>query len=281
MIESTTDTATTFDGLDQFRRRWLPDGTPRAAMLMVHGIGEHSGRYEHVGASFAEAGVDVLAYDQRGFGKSGGERGHVDAFDDFLSDVEPLIAERRELGVPVILLGHSLGGLVVTAYLVSDRPQPDLAVLSSPALAAELPGWQRAGAPVLGAIAPKLKIPADFDGSILSRDVQVQQDYENDPLRVPFSTSRLGREILRKMKAVATSLDRLRIPTYVFHGADDTLVPPSASEPLESLPNVTRRVWPGLRHECLNEPERDDVIAEVVAWLDVQLAGSDAEVAGD
>ena len=249
-------------------------------MLLVHGIGEHSGRYEHVGAAFAAAGIDVLAYDQRGFGETGGERGHVDKFDDYLDDVEPLIAERRELGVPVILLGHSLGGLVSTAYLVSDRPQPDFAVLSSPALAADLPPWQRAGAPLLGALLPKLKVPADFDGNVLSRDARVQQEYENDPLRVPTSTARLGREILRAMRTVGTSLDRLRVPTYVLHGESDSLVPVDASKPLESLPNVTRRVWPGLRHECLNEPERNEVIGEVVAWLDTQISVS-TEAAGD
>lgn len=271
MIESTTATATTSDGLDQFRRRWSPTGAARAAMVLVHGIGEHAERYEHVGAAFAKAGIDVLAHDQRGFGRSGGSRAYVDSFDDYLADLEPLMADRRELGVPVILLGHSLGGLVATAYLVSDRPQPDFAVLSAPALAAKLPGWQRAGAPLLGTLVPKMKVPADFDGSLLSRDPEVQQEYENDPLRVPASTARLGREILRTMKTVATSLDRLRVPTYVLHGADDALVPMSASEPLESLPNVERRVWPGLRHECFNEPERDDVIGAVVAWLEARL----------
>lgn len=249
-------------------------------MLLVHGIGEHSGRYEHVGAAFAEAGVDVLAFDQRGFGETDGPRGHVDDFDHFLADVEPLIADRRQLGIPVILLGHSLGGLVATAYLVGDRPQPDLAVLSAPALAAQLPTWQRAGAPILGALVPKLKIPADFDGSILSRDEQVQVDYETDPLRVPSSTARLGREILRTMNAVSTSLDRVRVPTYVLHGAADTLVRPEASYPLESLPNVTRRVWPHLRHECFNEPESDEVIAEVVEWLDGQLSAAGSESTG-
>ncbi len=246
-------------------------------MLLVHGIGEHCGRYEHVGDAFAKAGVDVLAYDQRGFGESEGERGHIETFDEYLADVEPLIADRRELGVPVVLFGHSLGGLVCTAYLLGERPQPDYAVLSSPALAADLPAWQRVGAPILGAVAPKLRVPADFDGSILSRDRQVQIDYENDPLRVPSSTARLGREILRTMQAVATSLDRLRVPTYVLHGAADKLVPSSASEPLESLPNVTRRVWADLRHECLNEPEQNDVIAEIVTWLDDQLASTPSE----
>ncbi len=241
-------------------------------MVLVHGIGEHSGRYEHVGGAFAEAGVDVLAHDQRGFGRSGGTRAYVESFDDYLADVEPLIADRRTLGVPVILMGHSLGGLVSASYLLSSRPQPDLAVLSSPALAAELPGWQRASAPVLGSIIPKLKIPADFDGSVLSRDPDVQRAYEEDPLRVPVTTARLGREILHGMTRVNTHLDRLELPTYVFHGSDDTLVPPSASAPLEVLPNVTHRLWPGLRHECLNEPEHEQVLAEIIAWLDTQIA---------
>jgi alpha-beta hydrolase superfamily lysophospholipase len=270
--ESTTETGVTSDGLEQLRRRWVPSQAPRGALLLVHGIGEHSGRYEHVGAAFAEAGIDVLAFDQRGFGRSGGRRAYVNSFDDYLADVEALLAERRAAGVPVILLGHSLGGLVATSYLVSDRPQPDFAVLSSPALSAEMPRWQQVLAPVLGTVIPRLKVSADFDGSILTRDPAEQTAYEEDPLRVAASTARLGREVLRAMKTVGTSLDRLRLPTYVLHGGDDTLVPPSASEPLASLPNVTRRVWDGLRHECLNEPERAEVLSEIIAWITSQLA---------
>lgn len=258
------------DGLVQLRRRWEVD-SPRAAMLLVHGIGEHSGRYEHVGRAFADAGIDVLAHDQRGFGRSGGRRGFVDRFADYLDDVEALLLRRRELDVPVVLMGHSLGGLVSTAYLVSRRPQPDLAVLSAPALAAELPRWQRLTAPIAGTIIPGLRIPADFDGSLLSRDPEVQQAYETDPLRVPTSTARLGREILRTMERTSSRLDRIRVPAYVFHGTDDALVPPSASEPLADVDGVTRRVWPGLRHEAMNEPERDEVIAEIIAWLDDRL----------
>jgi len=241
-------------------------------MLLVHGIGEHSGRYEHVGSAFAEAGIDVVSFDQRGFGRTAGRRGHVDTFDEFLADIEDLLAERRSLDVPVVLMGHSLGGLISTKYLVSDRPSPDLAVLSAPALAAEIPRWQRVVAPLLGTIAPNLRIPADFDGSVLSRDEEVQVAYENDPLRVATSTARLGRESLHAMKEVNMTLDRLTVPTYVLHGSQDTLVPVSASEPLEILPNVTRRVWDGLRHECLNEPEGDAVIAGIVAWIDGQLS---------
>lgn len=271
MITSTIEFAQTHDGVEQFLRRWTPDRETQAAMVLIHGIGEHSGRYEHVGAAFAAAGIDVVAPDQRGFGRTGGRRGHVEHFDHFVADVEPLIADRRELGVPVVLMGHSLGGLVATAYLVGDRPQPDLAVLSAPALAARLPGWKRALAPALGTIAPGVRIPADFDGSLLSRDADVQVAYETDPLRVKASTARLGREVLTAMASTSRRLDRLRVPTYVLHGSDDALVPLRATDRIAELELVTRRVWPELRHECLNEPERDQVLAETVAWIDRHL----------
>ncbi|WP_420452754.1 lysophospholipase [Ilumatobacter sp.] len=271
MITSTEHISRTRDGVQQLRRRWSPIGEPRAAMLIVHGIGEHSGRYEHVGSGFAAAGIDVVAHDQRGFGRSGGDRGHVDSFDDLVDDVDALIVERRELGHPTVLMGHSMGGLVVAAHLTGERPQPDLAVLSAPALAARIPAWQRALAPTLGTLLPRLSVPADFDGALLSRDPRVQTAYEADPLRVPSSSARLGREILRTMGSVAGSLDRIDVPTYVLHGSDDALVPPEASGALGELDVVTRRVWDGLRHECLNEPERDDVIAEIVDWLELHL----------
>lgn len=271
VIESTSHFGAAADGRVQFRRRWRPE-SPRAAMLLVHGIGEHSGRYEHVGAAFAAAGIDVLAHDQRGFGHTEGRRAFIEHFDEFLHDVEVLIDERRSLGVPVILMGHSLGGLVATAYLVSEHPQPDLAVLSAPALDAVAPAWQRKAAPVLGKVSPKLHIKAAFDGSVLSRDEAVQRAYEEDPLRVNGSTAALGRAILAAMDETGSRLERLRVPTYVLHGDADTLVLPSASEPLAELPGVTRRVWPGLRHEAMNEPEHPEVIGEITTWIEGRLA---------
>lgn len=241
-------------------------------MLIVHGIGEHSGRYEHVGSFFAERGIDTLSYDQRGFGQSGGRRAFVKSFDQYLDDVEALLELRREAGLPVILLGHSLGGLVVTTYLTSDRPQPDLAVISAPALEADVPGWQKLFAPVLGRLLPKQHIPAKIDGELLSRDVEVQQAYVNDPLVIAGATAGLGHEIFTTMASTSAALDRIRVPAYVLHGAEDRLVPLSASEALGQLPGVTRKVWDGLRHECMNEPEQADVLAGIAAWLDSELA---------
>lgn len=271
-MPAVTSLDATRDGLTQLRRHWAVE-TPVAAMLLVHGIGEHTGRYEHVGDHFAAKGIDVLAADNRGHGQSGGKRGHVDSFDQFLDDVEDLLVERRTLGVPVVLFGHSLGGLICSTYLVSDRPQPDLAVLSAPALGAEVPAWQRIAAPVMHRIAPSLFIKGPIDGSILSRDPEVGAAYESDPLRVPGATAGLGQAIFTTMAATSASLDALQVPTYVLHGAADELVPPRFSAPLADVEGVTYRSWPGLRHECLNEPEQVEVMDEIAAWLLEQLAG--------
>lgn len=250
-------------------------------MVMIHGIGEHSGRYGHIGAAFAAAGIDVVMADNRGHGQTGTDRGYVESFDEFLDDIEDLLADRREFGVPVVLLGHSLGGLIAARYLVSPRPQPDLAILSAPALDADVPRWQRVAAPVLSRIAPKVFVPSEIDASALTRDPEIQEAYVNDPLRVGGATARLGHEIFGAMDYTRRSLNQLRTPTYVLHGAADTIVPPSASEPLATLDGVTRRVWPGLLHECFNEPEWRDVVAEALAWAEPNLVVVGGELPAD
>jgi alpha-beta hydrolase superfamily lysophospholipase len=251
-------------------RHWsVPD--PKASVVVVHGIGEHSGRYRHVGAFLAAHGFDVLAFDNRGFGQSGGRRAHVDSFDQYLDDVEDVLARRRLLGVPVVLMGHSLGGLIVATYLTTSRPQPDLAILSAPALAAHVPRWQRVAAPLLSRIAPRFFVPSTIDAALLSRDPAVQAAYLADPLVSSSATARLGNEIFVRMASTSATLAAIRVPTYVLHGGADNLVPLAASDAVAALPVAQRRVWPGLRHECMNEPEHGDVLAAVVNWLDAQL----------
>lgn len=270
MTASTATFGTTRDGLTQRRRHWVAE-EPKAAILLVHGIGEHSGRYEHVGDALSDAGYDVVGFDQRGFGETGGRRAFVNDFSEYTDDVADLLAERRELGVPVVLMGHSLGGLIAATLLVGDGPHPDFAVLSAPALSAEIPRWQRVAAPLLSRVAPTFHVKSDFNGSILSRDPEVQAAYDNDPLRVNGTTAALGQQTIAAMDATSKNIDRITMPTYVLHGADDALVPPAASEPIGRLDNVTRKVWPGLRHECLNEPEWPAVLAEIITWLDARL----------
>lgn len=271
---STTELAATRDGLTQLRRYWKV-ADPKAAVLLVHGIGEHSGRYEHVGGFLAARGFDVLGFDNRGFGQSGGRRAFVNSFDEYLDDVEDLMANRRELGVPVVLLGHSLGGLIGATYLASSRPAPDLGVLSAPALAAIIPRWRRVLAPILSRIAPKLFLKSKIEGELLSRDTEVQDKYLTDPLVIAGSTAGLGAAILRTMTDTTDRVAAITVPTYVLHGAEDRLVPPSASAPLAALSNVTYRLWDGLRHECFNEPEQVEVMTAMAEWLETKLESSD------
>lgn len=259
-------------GLKQLRRRWRADGDAKAVVLVLHGISEHSGRYEHVGRQLAAAGMHVVAYDHQGHGESGGTHGFVERFERFLDDVEDHLANVASLGLPVVLLGHSMGGLIAASYCISDRPQPDLLVLSAPALAAEVPDWQRKFAPRLSTSLPTLYVPAEFDGTILSRDPAVGAAYDADPLIKPGATARLGDELFRAMAATTGNLHQLQVPAYVLHGGADRLVPPSASEPLEGLKGVTRVVAPGLAHETLNEPEGPQYLADAIEWIENQLA---------
>lgn len=274
---SSVDRGLTRDGLQQLRRRWQPPEAPVAAVLLIHGLGEHSGRYEHVGRWLADAGYDVVAIDQRGFGRSGGRRGYVDSFDRFLDDVEDQLAELRTLGVPVVLFGHSMGGLVCADYATSGRPLPDVLVLSGPALGANVPAVRRLLAPVLGRVLPRLRIPSQIEGDVLSRDPAVGEAYLTDPDNLLFVTARLGAEFIARGPQVVARLDRLSIPTLVLHGGDDRLVPPSASAPLAGRPGVVREVLPGLRHEILNEPEHPQVLLRIVDWVEQALGVPDAD----
>ncbi len=259
------------DGGTQLRRHWAPTGEPRAAVVLVHGIAEHSGRYLHVGAALAEAGFDVLTFDNRGFGQSEGKRGHIDSFDRFSADVGAAIVEQRAHGVPVVLIGHSLGGLISTGHLVRGVDLPDLAVLSAPAIAAEVPAWQRVLAPIMAKVMPSLFVPGKTDGALLSRDVAVQQAFVDDPLRVGGATAGFGTAAFDEMELASSGIPSISLPLYVIHGGDDELVPTASSEAYTALPNATRRVWDGLRHECFNEPEGPEVIAEMIAWIDANL----------
>lgn len=263
---SVEEVVTNRAGVDQLRRSWNAVN-PHASVLIVHGIAEHSGRYEHVGSTFAAAGYDARAIDLQGFGRSGGKRGHVDSFENYLDDVEDNLAELRAAGTPVVLFGHSMGGLISFRYAVSGRPLPDVLLLSGPALGAEVPAWQRIAAPIMGRLAPKLFIKSEFDGALLSTDPDVGAAYEADPLRVAGATARLGRELFDSMRIANERLDKLSIPTLVMHGGDDGIVPKEHTAPIGAQLTAERVVLPGLRHEILNEPSWKDTIQTMIEFV--------------
>jgi len=242
-------------------------------MLLIHGLGDHSGRFEHAGDHLAAAGVDVHAFDLRGNGGSGGRRGHVDRWSQLHDDLDDRLLAMRQgaAGRPLVLYGHSMGGLVALGYLLEDRAKPDLVVLTSPGLDSALPEWKKTLARVLGRIVPTLPIPNGIDGSTLSRDPGVAAKVAVDPACATASTTRFGAEALAEQARVRRDHARLTLPTLVLHGRDDGLVPATASEVLATLPNVERRTYPGLRHELHNEPEGPAILDEVIGWLRARI----------
>lgn len=272
--EHTEDFELTADGLAIRTMRWHSLQPAWAALLLVHGLGEHAGRYDHVARQMAGAGIEVHAYDHRGFGASGGTRAYVARWSILHDDLAERLADARATSgdLPLVLYGHSMGGLIVLGYVLADepRPLPDLLVLTSPGLDSTIAAWKQALAPILGRIAPRLRLPNGFRTGDLSRDPAVDARVADDPLCLGSSTTRLGAEAFAEQARVRVILaDRgpLPVPTYVIHGADDPIVPVAASAPLAGRSNVTRRVYPGLRHETHNEPEGAAVIDETITWL--------------
>jgi alpha-beta hydrolase superfamily lysophospholipase len=274
-MPSTTTDLVARDGTRLVTRHWVPGGEPWAAMLIVHGAAEHSGRYERTGGLVAASGVDSHALDLRGHGGSGGTRGDVERWSDFLDDIELALGKVRQSqpALPLVLLGHSMGGLLCLDYATAGRPAPDLLVLCSPGLGDRLPAWQHAMVPILARVSPRAVVPNAWRSGVLSRDPEVGRAIDADPLVLTGLTMRLGAEGFAAQKRVSSAIDRLTIPTYVVHGGDDRFVPSEVSAPLERLPVVTRVVVPGLRHETLNEPEGPEVVAGIVAWLRERTTG--------
>jgi alpha-beta hydrolase superfamily lysophospholipase len=253
---------------------WPAAGEPWAVALIVHGLGEHGGRYGPVARALTAAGIEVHAYDHRGFGGSAGPRAYVERWSIYHDDLDVRITALREThpGMPLILYGHSMGGLVALGYVLADvpRPMPDLLVLSAPGIEATVPGWKRRLAAALTNVVPRMRLANGLAEDGLSRDPAIRAAADADPLCQSTSTVRLGAEAFREQERVQAALAATRalpVTTYVFHGSADPIVPVTATVRLEGRPNVTRRVHDGLRHECHHEPEHEDVLAEVVAWI--------------
>lgn len=269
------ETARARDGTALATYRWPAARDAWASVLIVHGLGEHAGRHRSTAEGLAAGGLAVFAFDLRGFGASAGRRAWVGEWSDLHQDVgERLAAIREESPArPVVLYGHSLGGLIALGAVLDGRAAPDLLVLSAPALAADLPLPKMLAAQVLGRVAPTIEIPNGLDGSVLSSDPGIGRAYAADPLCHHRTTARFAVLGLAAQARAIDRLSELRLPTLVIHGGDDRLVPPRVSEPLAALPSVTRRVYPGLRHETHNEADGPRVLAEVVDWIRGRIRG--------
>lgn len=273
-----TGSITTSDGTRLFTQRWQADAA-RAAVLLVHGYAEHSGRYAHVARYLQARGTSVYTYDQRGFGRSDGRRALVTSFDRLLDDLQRVIDRtRRHLSddVPLFLMGHSMGGAVCALYAIERTQAFQGLILSSPAVEVDddIAPVLRHLAGVIGRLAPTLPTIRTPDDAI-SRDPAVIAAAEADPLnyhgRVLAGT---GAAFLRAAQRIQTHMAAIALPLLVFHGTADKLTDPGASRMLYEQarsPDKTLNLYDGLYHETLNEPEKEQVLADIVDWLDARV----------
>jgi alpha-beta hydrolase superfamily lysophospholipase len=272
-------TTRTRDGLDLFRQDWPSDGA-RGTIVIVHGLGEHIARYAHVAASLNGRGWNVVGYDHRGHGRSPGGRGRLAAGDDLLADLAAVVdAVRGEVEGPLVLLGHSLGGLVAARFVSGgvESPKPDwhrvidALALSSPALAISMTPLQRVLLATLGPIAPDLAVSNGIAPGSVSRSATTVAAYESDPLVHDRVTARLTRFIVDGGRRVRELAPVWTVPTLLLYAGRDRCVLPSASAEFAAAapPGVVdAREFAGLFHEIFNEPEQVEVLSVLGAWLD-------------
>jgi len=272
-------TIQTRDGMALVRRDW-PSADARGTIVIVHGLGEHIGRYAHVAARLNADRWSVVGYDQRGHGASPGERGRIAAHDDLLVDLAAIIDEvRAEAPGPLVLLGHSLGGLVVARFVAGalESPRPpwqrdvDALVLSSPALAIGMTTAKRTLLATLEALTPNLGIGNGLDATGISRDAAVVAAYRTDPLVHDRIAPRLVRFLADAGPTVLALAPRWQVPTLLLYAGSDRLVVPAGSAAFAAAAPaavVTARPFASLFHEIFNEPEQDEVLGVLTAWLD-------------
>lgn len=269
-----------------FWQAWLPDSSPSAVVVLVHGAGEHSGRYEHVTARLAGAGYAVYAPDHRGHGRSEGPRALIDRTDAAVADLDQLVvlAQEAHPGTPVFMLGHSMGAMFALRYAPLHQDRLAGLILSG-ALAAleDVPTSLRLIGRLLSMLAPRAPLIA-IDASLVSRDPSVVDAYRADPLvhhgKLP---ARTAAEIADAVDAFPTSVGAITVPVLIMYGTEDRLCPPAGSvmvaERIGSA-DKTVRAYEGLFHEILNEPEREEVLADVLAWLSDRVTAPARGAAG-
>lgn len=251
-------------------------------MLLVHGLGEHSGRYEVMASWLAERGRAVHAYDQAGHGLTPGARGDVRSFDDFLDDLEFMIdrVSSESAGARPVLIGHSLGGLVATTLACERDPSIRLLVTSGPALALG-PGISRARLAAgrwLGRVWPRFSMPSALPPEALSRDPEVVRAYQEDPLVHSRMSAALAVGMLARIEQTADSADRIKVPMLLLHGEEDGLCPVTGSCAFyaglaeDVVASSQLRTYAGLRHEIFNEPEREQVYVDLLDWVETMEA---------
>ncbi|MDD2694673.1 MAG: lysophospholipase [Anaerolineales bacterium] len=256
-----------------FAQIWQPDGDPRGVVCLVHGLGEHSGRYQHVAEFLTQGGFTLLAIDLRGHGKTPGPRGHASNLDELLDDIESMLneASRRFPGKPRFLYGHSLGATLALSYVLRRKPDLCGVVVSGPGLRTSLTEQTMKVLMIkaLGSLLPKMSIPTGLNPQTICNDPAVVQAYVNDPLVHNRTSLALARASIGELDWLFAHAAEFHLPLLIQQGSSDRLIYPQGAREFAALVKggCTLKLWEGLGHEVHNEPGKEQVLGFMLQWL--------------
>lgn len=274
-MKQDTNSFMTKDGYQIHTVSWLPEETAQAVIVLVHGYGEHSARYQHVAEKLVSAGYAVYSLDHRGHGKSEGMRAYFAHINQPVKDLRYYIVSIKEQhpGLPLFIIGHSMGTLISLHYALKYQDELTGLVLSGAAVNADetVPVLLQTLARLLRSIIPTVPLTPSLPSDAICTDPEVVKKYDTDPLvyRGKWRIG-MGAELLRSGKQLRESAHQITIPLLILHGEEDEIAPPSGSQVLYDRANSTDKMlkmWPGMRHEIMNEIGKEEVLGNITKWI--------------
>jgi alpha-beta hydrolase superfamily lysophospholipase len=276
-------TIKTHDGLELYAQNWQPEENPKAILTIVHGVGEHSGRYMNLVDALVPKGFAIWSFDHRGHGRSPGRRGHIGAWSDYRGDLDHVLRfiEDRHPTLPRFLLGHSMGSLVVLDYILRDDRSERLEGVIVSGVPFEPVGVAGPAlilvAKVLSRILPRFHLTTEITPEALSRDIDVQEAARTDPLSHSQVTARWGTEAMATVSWVKAHPDRVNLPILIVHGGADPLNTAAGAEAWfkeVAHPDKRLRIYPGSLHEVHNDLDHAELAQDILAWLERFVSGA-------
>ncbi|MDD2921713.1 MAG: lysophospholipase [Anaerolineales bacterium] len=265
------------DGLDIFGQGWEPTAIQtKAVVCLVHGVGEHSARYAHVAEAFGKEGYAFFTADLRGHGRSGGARGDISSIEDFMQDIDLLLEQARARfpNLPVILYGHSLGGILVLHYGLKRKPNVKGVIATSSGLrnSLQLQPVKMMAARVLGSVLPRVTLPSELESAAISRDEKVVQIYNADPLVHDKISLGFGKAMIGAIQWTFDHAAEFPLPLLLMHGKADRIAFPSGSIEFANAAKdkATLVLYDDAYHELHNEPIKEEVFKTMTIWMDAR-----------
>ncbi len=263
-----------FGGLELYYQKWAPDGRYRSALIYIHGFGDHSSRHENLVRSLVKSSKALYSFDLRGHGRSPGQRGYIGSWEELRGDVRAFVGLVRDIDgeLPVFLMGQSMGGLIVLEYALHYPDGLTGVIASAPAIGeVGVPAWKMALGRVLSKIWPRFSMKAGLNDADMSRDPEVVKASDEDPLTHSRGTTRLAAELQNAITWTLSRAPEFSVPLLMLHGSADRVVPPEASRRFYedmALDDKERIEYPGGYHELDNDTSHDEVLGDLIAWME-------------